>query len=235
MLVNPIITQVSSTDKRKLCNLSLNHNELGRIDVMTCPKIENPNVLKIQLKNNKESIGQEIIELTDNKKSMFGFDIAVSKNHQKKSVGELLRLVSIMEMFENNKNEIEIYSKPNAIYFHSKYKFEPHINSFFNRDNSLISCIENRCNEMRSEQEEAVKLLEKIRTLTEVEDKRNYCKIVGSFIKRYIEKVLTLPKEQQIFYPFDYGFNMKLTKENVLKNMEFFNKLFKKHGINYKI
>ena len=46
---------------------------------------------------------------------------------------------------------------------------------------------------------------------------------------------MALPKEKLAFYPFDYGFNMKLTKENVIKNMDFFNNLFKKHGINYKI
>lgn len=236
MLVNPIITEVSSKDKRKLCNFSLNHETLGEIEVRTCLKDKYLDTFSIDiLSSDKKVIGSEIIGIEDNKRGIFGFNIEIERPFRKNFLGELLRLVSVIEMLENGKDEIEIASKPSAIYFHSKYKFEPSIKMFSIRDEALLSCIKNQCNDMQQEREEAVSIMAGIKGLRTIEEERNYCKIVSSFIKRYINKVLALPKERQVFYPFDYGFNMKLLKTTVQNNAKFFNELYKKHGINYRI
>ena len=236
MLINPIITEVSSKDKTKICNYNLNHEKLGELEIKTYSIEDNSEMFNIEvLDNDKFVIGREILEIDDKKSGIFGFNIEVDRQFRKNSLGEIMRLVSIIEMLENGKNEIEIVSMPSAIYFHSKYKFEPNIKMFSVRDEALLSCIKNQCKDMHQEQEEAVNLMTEIKGLRTAEEERNYCKIVSSFIKRYINKVLALPKERQVFYPFDYGFNMKLLKTTVQNNAKFINELYKKHGINYRI
>lgn len=236
MLINPIITEVSSIDKRKLCKLSLNHEVLGKLEVKTYLQGESSDMFNIDVVNSdKLLIGREILGIEDRKKGIFGFNINVERKYRNNFVGELLRLVSIIELFENNKEEIEIASKPSAIYFHSKYKFEPDIRMFSSRDNALMSCIKNECSDMVKERAEAITIMEKIKQLKTPEENRNFCKIVNEFIKKYITKVLSLSKERQVFYPFDYGFNMKLLKTSILENAKFFNEMYRKHGINYKI
>ena len=70
------------------------------------------------------TLGSEIFGLSG-KSDMFDYNIEVNNPHRGKGFGELLCLTNIIEMIENKINLIRLYSKNTAIYFHSKYKFEP--------------------------------------------------------------------------------------------------------------
>ena len=59
-------------------------------------------------------------------------------------------------------------------------------------------------------------------------------KKTNDLINRYFNKISN-KKEEYKNHPFKFGIHMKLTMENILKNKDFFNELFKKHKINYVI
>ena len=49
----------------------------------------------------------------------------------------------------------------------------------------------------------------------------------------YTQKVMA--EKSQDKHQFNYTLGMTLTDENILNNSEFFNNLFEKHGIDYKV
>ncbi len=56
----------------------------------------------------------------------------------------MLRLASIMEIIENKSPFIYIFSKDTAVYFHGKYKFEPAIKAFKERNAALETIIQDK-------------------------------------------------------------------------------------------
>ena len=87
-------------------------------------------------------------------------------------------------MFENKINKLKIYSKDTAIYFHSKYKFEPSITSFKDRDEALKSIINNPQKGMEKFIQSARQLLEKIKQHEEPELQREAIKEANEIKKR---------------------------------------------------
>ena len=78
----------------------------------------------------------------------------------------------------------------------------------------------------------ARQLLEKIKQHQEPEIQRGAIKEANEITKGYIEKALETKHGSEI-YPFSYGMGMELTKENIIKNKDFYNNLFAQHGIDY--
>ena len=186
--------------------------------------------------SNGRKLGYEefIMNTNDNIEGLY---IETEKEFKNKGgrIGELLRLTSIIEFLENKKKNFNIYSKETAIMFHTKYKFEPNITQFTQRNKMLETIIEN--NNCKDE-----KLIERAKNIykdiikgtIDSEKQRLLCKQTNEITKDYIEylqKNVDNPKDCN----FHYGINMILTREKVLENKDFFNQLFKNHGINYTI
>ena len=233
----PKITPYWLNENRKLCDLISHNKELGELSLNTSryEDISERYVTKLTDKNNK-ILGYEIFSFEDCDKDLFGYSIRVNPELRQKGfrLGELLRLSSIIELFENKMQKLKIYSKDTAIYFHSKYKFQPDITSFRDRDEALKSIINNPARGMENFIQSAKKLLEKLQQNKEPEFQRNTIKETNKRAKEYIEKALT-SKDGDKIYPFNYGMGMELTKDAIIKNKDFYNNIFKNHGIDYEI
>lgn len=233
----PKITPYWLNENRKLCELVSHNKKLGELNLNTSryEDITERYITKIADKDNKV-LGYEIFSFEDFNKDLFGYSIRVNPELRQKGLrlGELLRLSSIIELFENKMQKLKIYSKDTAIYFHSKYKFQPDITSFRERDEILKSIVNNPQNGMEDFIEPAQKLLEKLNQNKEPEFQRKAIEEANGIAKGYIEKALTSQDGDKI-YPFNYGMGMKLTKDTIVKNKEFYNNLFTQHGIDYKI
>lgn len=241
MLIKPTIT-TSFIDNRKLCSFDIKHKTLGLLNINS-KMVYNHGFkrLFIELTDNKELLGKEELSLNDGAGKMVGLDISVInkyRNNGEKTghrLGEILRLASIIEMLENKKNHFKIYSKNSAIYFHSKYKFKPNITNFDERNAALNSIIANNTTETSDLTELAVDIKKELRKNNSPDAQIEFNKITNVLVKAYINRVLSLGKDAFKTHPFSKGFDMILSQKTLMQNRYFYNNLFKKHGIDYKI
>ncbi len=233
----PKITPYWLNEDRKLCDLVSHNKVLGDLTLNTrrYEDVSERYVTELRDKNSK-ILGYEIFSFEDFDKDLFGYSIRVNPELRQRGLrlGELLRLSSIIELFENKMQKLKIYSKDTAIYFHSKYKFQPDITSFNDRDEALKSIINNPQKGMEKFIQSALKLLEKLQQNSDPEFQRGAIKETNTIAKDYILKVLE-SKDGDKKYPFNYGMGMELSKDTILKNNDFYNNLFRQHGIDYEI
>ncbi len=241
MLIKPKIT-VSPIDKRKLCAFNINHPILGNLSLDSHMEYNNGfKRLYLELKNRQEKIlGSEEISLNDENGKMLGLNIIVDpeyRNNGKKNFrfGEILRLASIIEMLENNKQNFRIFSKSTAIYFHSKYKFEPDITSFQDRDNVFKTIAEDESEGFEDLSKMAKENLQQTKICHSNAKQRGLCLVANRLAQKYIDRAEQFGSQGYKAHPFMYGIDMVLTMHNVIKNRTYFNELFKKHGIDYTI
>lgn len=155
-----------------------------------------------------------------------------SDNIKHNGVGSAMRLGHIITMMENDINKIELFSLGRAIYFHSKFKFEPDI-----KDNEKIAqCIKHNILPNKDDKrfENIIRAAEnwlENKNLSQQEKPQtgnhiiyNYCQTINKY---------KLNKDKK--YEIKLGFEMELSKQKVLYNKDFFNNLFSKFGIDYKI
>lgn len=235
-LVKPILKTLTPTDSRIVNTLHTHHKIFGDFVTDTQVYKSGYNQLISEIKNKcGKPLGHEIFSIDNEHKTMFGFTIEVEPEYHQKGfkLGELMRLSSIITMFENNIKQLDILSKDTAIYFHSKYKFQPNITAFHFRDNILKSIIENSKKPFDEITQRAVELVERLKQKPPGEEQRAITRETNSLAKSYIEKVISnnTQKENPINSPMD----MKLTMETITGNKDFFNELFQKHGIDYEI
>lgn len=236
MLTKPIIKNFAPQDERKILNFQLPNTKAGKIDIDIA---EYSLPMDIFITRIKDSDGNTLASETfclDESDDMYGYNIEVEEKIKGKSLGELLRLTSIIEMLENKIKQLRIYSKSAAIYFHSKYKFEPDISdSTSARREAVTKVMRNQSEKMKRYALRAEEIMKKIENIPTYETDKQavLSEQSNQLLKEYIQEILK--NENYKDFPFDLGFNMKLTRETVLKNADFFNNLFKKHGIEYEI
>lgn len=215
----------------------LKNKTIGDIFVSTI-KANGENRHKIIVNNRFGSeVGFEEFDINPRNKNIFGYSIKVKHGLRRKGtgLGELMRLASVMEMMENNSERIGIYSKDTAVYFHAKYKFRPDIYKFEERDYAILTVMNDTSRNFADLAAEAKEIFKQIKlTQDDAEAQRNLCKTVNDITHRYIQRALQNPDPSKS-HPFNWGMNMILKKSDVIENKEFFNALFEKHGIDYKI
>lgn len=237
MLVKPVI---QNSGIRKVCSFNLDTPKLKGLSVNVREYEDGfcRYITEIKNKQNK-LLGKEIFSLFDNEHEITGLDIVVAPEYRNRNynIGEILRLVSIIEMLENKINALKIYSKDSAIYFHSKYKFIPNIRNFKERNYALESIIGNNSTHTNLSNAKIIanQMMRKIRSNTSAAFQRDMCHNSNELIRYYIENVLKLKNKEYKNYPFKRGFDMILTRFDIIKNRKMFNDLFKKHGIDYEI
>lgn len=241
MLIKPNIT-ISPIDNRKLCSFAVDNPILGRLKLDSRMEYNRGfKRLLIELKNKQDKLlGSEELCLSQYTADMTGLSISVGKefrNNGSKNFrfGEIIRLASIIDMLENNKKIFKIFSKATAVYFHSKYKFEPNITGFSERERALQTIKDDTSKELSQSAEQASMLLQKIKSATDSATQRHLCIPANKIVKEYIKNVEHLGRQEYKSHPFQYGMDMVLTYDGIIKSRPFFNKLFYNHGIDYTI
>ncbi len=234
-LISPIKPTITTlADSKKLCSFRIMSNKAGELDLTVKPKLFGYNCFISELKNRfNKLLGFEEFTLFNGTQNIDGFFIRVNNEYQRcgYNFGEILRLSSIIEILENKVKNFNIVSKDSAIYFHSKYKFKPNISSFKERDMLLKTVANNE--QFADLREKAVALQSKIIEEKDSARQRDFCKEANELINEFIQKVLANKSEKE--HPFNWVMRMTLTDENIMQNKDFFNVLFKKHGIDYQI
>lgn len=235
MSIQPVMKDTSLNDGRKICCFSVENGSVGKADVDVKEYKERPNVFRTEIYNsNKHLLGYDFFDMPQNK-PMFNYDITVFPAFRGKGLGELLRLTSIAHMVENNAEQMNLYSKASAIYFHAKYGFEPNIKEFEQRHSSLVGIMSNTLPECDIYVKEADKIMKASKDPFSLSFKENqkYTSQTNELLKDFIKKVLAIGGQDKS--EFACGFSMKLMRDTIFERAEFFNSLFKKHGIKFKI
>ncbi len=233
MLIKPRIQPLQIGENRRfvfLDNVKLPH--LRDVSLISLCKDDIGMFETRLIDKNQYILARETFFMSRLSKDMEGFFMKVSSDFRKNGLGEVLRLASIINMFENNLDKINIFSKNSAIFFHSKYKFIPAIKSF---DAAKLT-LENIASDTQDNSlffykraQELLKLLEE----SNIVKNKSLGNRVNCFVNEYISNVLLCDKDLYKNRQFSRGFGMVLTKENVIKEKKFFTQLFEKHGIDY--
>lgn len=174
----------------------------------------------------KYNLGFEDLVFYPDNNEIIGEMIQTNFRYRNKyKIGEVMRLASIMELMENKLDAIKIFSKKTAVYFHSKYGFEPSFK--FGERGYLKDLVQDVLHDEHPdfrEFKEAIKYHY---------SKKQYNEC-GRILKEYYKRVLEGGYDQEK-HQASSGLYMKLTAEKIKNNADFYNKLFEKHGIDYKI
>ena len=235
----PIITNVAQGDTRKLCSFVVPENKFGKLYLdVKMPKAGYGHNFITELRNRFDKLmGYEEFAYFEGSPNMSGLFIRVNDEYKQKgfNFGEILRLSSIIEIMENKVKNFEIISKDTAIYFHAKYKFTPNL-AFSDRDKFLKTLSGDKSNGYEKFSQKAQDLADKLKIAKEnagIPQQRKICAETNEVLGEYLDKVIAEKSQKQ--HPINFTMPMTLTDENILKNKEFFNQLFKKHGIDYNV
>lgn len=233
----PSIRLYKPDDTRKLCSFILSGNKAGVLNINVK---EDPNGsgyrFIAELRNNiGKLLGFEHYAQFDKTDYMTGLLINVIPEYRRNNyfLGEILRLTSIIQMLENNIKTFSIKSKDSAIYFHSKYKFQPSVISFYDRDKLLETITQDTSPKFKDITLKGKELTEKIKYTLSTEKQRTFTQEANTLFAEYINRAMT--ENNSHLHQFHWLMDMALEQKTVLKNKEFFNSLFDKHGIDYKI
>ncbi|MBO5738145.1 hypothetical protein J6R97_02255 [bacterium] len=219
----------------RIRQLKVHNKILG--DLVTASKKQDYMTYETRLNNRfGKTLGYEIFSIDDCTSWANGYSIHVEEDYRNKgfNFGEILRLSSIITMVENKIKTFYIYSVKTAPFFHAKYKFFPDISSIGNAENILNTIITKCKDKNETLKNEAEELLENIISINNTKSIDIFCKDTNNILNEYMQIVLN-DKNKYKSHPFPCGFNMKLTLDEILKNKDYFNSLFAKHNINYKI
>ena len=235
MSIQPIMRDISINDGRKVCSFQVQNERVGQVDVNVVERNLEQDRFRTEIFDlNKQLLGYDLFDMPK-ADMMFEYDITVLPAHRGKGLGELMRLTSVAHMVENNVDEMDLYSKPTAIYFHAKHGFEPNIKSFDQRKSSLEAVVANTLpngDVFMPKAEKILKATDRPLTLT-FEENQKYTLQTNELVKDFIKRVLATGAQDDA--KFSFGFNMKLMRDTIFERAEFFNQLFKKHGIKFKI
>lgn len=237
MMIKPIINSFEDASARKVCSLNIETPMLKNLkaEVKNCDNGGHQFITEIKNAYNKV-LGFEAFSMHENTPTITGLYIQVDPEYRNRHhLGELLRLISIIELIENKVKNLKIFSKYNAIFFHAKYKFMPDITKFLERDIALNDIVANKTPKTETEAMQASELLRRATTNKSPEEQREMCKQANNIINNYIKKGFLGNNKEYKNDLFTFGMNMVLTRDEIIKNKDFFNELFAKHNIDYKI
>lgn len=192
-----------------------------------------PHGVSIRVDNaNYRTIGASDLTIMP-RKVLFNDNMDVFReSNRSQGAGTAMHLAGIMTMLENGLEKLDLFSLGKAVHFHSRFKFEPKITD--------IRVLEGHVEENIASHkgigmvDELVEKAEEWLNATKTPARKR--RLEGNkLLNEYLQTVL-----RNKYYEFDefkipLGFNMELTKKKVLENASFFNKLFERFGIDYKI
>lgn len=192
-----------------------------------------PKELSIKVNNiNCSTIGA-CEALIDKSGTLFNENMEVFSNRNKnQGVGTAMHLASIVTMLENGLKNIKLFSLGTAVHFHSKFKFEPKITELSELEGAIEKNILVHDGEGMVDNAiiEAKAWFENDK-LSNTEKIKQGNRILNEYLQEINRSRLNKMDEFEV----PLGFRMELTKEKILENREFYNDLFEKFGIDYKI
>lgn len=250
--IKPVIYDYKPLDTRKLCTFVVPESKVGKLKfgIVEAPNAEGYEFLG-ELKNKSgDIVGHEHFAMFQDSDHITGLYISTQPELRKKGtgIGEILRLGSIIEMIENGIKKLNIVSKDSAIFFHAKYKFEPAV-TIFDERNRLLECVA-QDTAFEDLSKEAQKLLTKIANTHSGKEQRALSgdanKLLTAYTKQVLEEknqaILANPENTKEItadmykkHSLNWTMQMTLTDEKIHENREFFNSLFQKHGIDYSV
>lgn len=218
------------------CSAPISKNNLKNRDYFV--RIENgytDNDFSIKIDDNDfNEIGTSVLSIKNNK-TIYNDNIDVNSERRKYAgAGSIMTLGEIITMLENNMEKIELHSLGQAVYFHSKFKFRPALTSADDLKDYIAGDVMIRESDKKFEKvcNMAKQWLNKDKSSKSSE---NYISEGNNILYQYLQTVnankLNRHREFEI-YP---GFDMVLTRQNILDDKNYFNNLFKKFGIDYQI
>ncbi|MBE7712219.1 MAG: hypothetical protein E7Z87_00570 [Cyanobacteria bacterium SIG26] len=219
----------------------VNHKTLGPLTLKISKEPSLVNGYDITVSDKfKKVLGHEAFSVLPEHKMIVGQMVEVLSEYRKQgrrkgfNLGELLHLSLIKFMNDNDFNKMDLHSKASAVYFHSKYKFEPSIVDKFDGRKVLSSIVKDKAKGFEKFVAKAQELLDVVKINCRLLCENDVFKSLNKLTKEYIEKSVADKNSNQI-HSFEGGFGMTLLKENIKREADFFNKLYKKHGINYSV
>lgn len=175
-------------------------------------------------------IGSSTLTLKDDTTLYNGNIDVISQRKKYRGAGSVMKLGEVITMLENNIEKIELYSLGQAVYFHSKFKFRPALTSIedlktYITDDILSKRSDNRFKEVCDLAQEWLNKPESENSLEEG----------NSILYKYLQTVNEFKLNKNPVYEIIPGFDMVLTRKNILDDKDYFNSLFKKFGIDYQI
>ncbi|MBE7712359.1 MAG: hypothetical protein E7Z87_01295 [Cyanobacteria bacterium SIG26] len=182
--------------------------------------------------NQKKEVGHYDIEFKKDERSIFGSQLLV--NDERKHIGQLLTLSSLITMAENGLNHFKLFSLKESIPFHTKLGFiiqsdNPHFIC-----DGLAQIIKSKLPNIDDFKFSAHFLYPQIAatnpyTKENEEILKSGCKLLSNFMK-YIGR----NKIRKGMPRFDSGCYMDYSDWEIHINREFLNSLTKHHNIDYK-
>lgn len=236
-MIKPVISSLNTISTRKICSLDIETPLLKNLRARVSNRNNDGHEFITEIKTHlNKTLGFETFSMFENSPTITGLYIQVEPEYRSQyHLGELLRLISIIELMENQVKNLKIFSKDSAVFFHAKYKFMPDITQFSERNTALNDIIKNNSPKTKTETLQAVELLKRIAASNSAEEQRKMCKQANEIINSYIKKVFSGNDKEYKKHPFTFGMNMILTRDKIIENKDFFNELFAKHNIDYKI
>ncbi len=235
--VKPSIKLYRPDETRKLCSLIVPHNKAGELNVnVKEDSYGNGYRFLIELRNKLgKLLGFEQYTHFENTDYMTGLLINVIPEYRRKNYffGEILRLASIIQMLENNIKTFSVTSKDTAIYFHAKYKFKPSVTSFQDRNNLLDTVTKDTAPCFKDIALKGKALKDKISSESSAAKQRDFSLEANKLFTQYISRALE--EKNTDAHQFNWVMDMTLEQKKVFENKDYFNSLFAKHGIDYKI
>lgn len=185
--------------------------------------------------------GTELLHFNMFDRYIYSKNVKVGEAYQDSGfrIGEILKLTSIMMMVKNNLEKIKLYSPNPFVMFHAKYKFEPDIHTLNESRSVLDSVLKSKEPNMKIIQEQAGDIRNALTKRSREGNSWDIAKIindtntaVNNFMLQMFKNGRKITPQRQ---PFDEGFSLVLTKEQVAKNKDFFNELYRKHDIDFQI
>lgn len=209
-------------------------------------KVRTNNILKNEYKtivsaNHSKSIARTNFKLDKKSKILHCSTMDVfDKKQRGRGYGVVMHLMNIIELMENNFDKIKLIAMPNAVLFHGKCKFAPVLKDFHDILTVMLAISKKntkKYKDLKPVVDKAGKYFNEVYSTGSVSCLNDDKVYANEIAKEYLEIISAKklsPEEKK-----EYGLNpvmyMELTKEEILKNKDFFNKLFKKFMIDYKI
>ncbi len=208
-------------------------DNLGKVVYLhTLPNGENCNAETLVTTKRFSILSTHEYDILKPLKVLNGYNIEVIPKKQKQGIGEIMRLASIIEMKENGLDQIRLKSLPKALLFHLKYKFHP---QFLSDDSNTAKKI---LTELLSSNFSSQKMhgnIEKMLLCIEKNgiksENHNLSQEIANLVLDYI-KINSNNWDNAKFHT---QIPLVLKNEDLKKYASFYNKLFKKHEIDYKI
>lgn len=199
---------------------------------------ENEKFKTLVIDNKDNIIG--LNSFTISNKIFNGSRMDAFSNGKHNGIGEIMRLSSIINVLENNLRKIQIFSLHEAIPFHLKYKFHPSILT----DDSMMDILNRIASveipSLNEYSKQAENIFSDIYLNGTINQEHNYYNELPDFIISYVNKIRQekLPWAKNTTsegLDFKEDLPMELSSINIKDNTSFFNDLFSKHRIDYKI